>query len=582
LVAWPLSLLTRLIFKSGAGFARRARRKHTSDDPLQRWLYDQGPATRQLTILTVLVCLAVVGFHATSGLLPNLVCFTLNIVCGLMQWPFLRLLFAAGRRTVPVLGAAWVLAIPLLVTPDAALACLTSYQLVVLGLILAQTSVATELLTHFLRYPALLAAVSFGGVIAIGTLLLSLPAAGSPQIAPIDALFTATSAVCVTGLTVVDTGAAFTHFGQVVILVLIQVGGLGIMVLSAFAALLVGGKLGLQSREALVQTLDLQSARQAYRLTVFMVVTTLGIELVGGLCLAADFFGHGLGLGEALWRGMFHSISAFCNAGFGLYSDNLVSFNRDPWMLCVVAVLITLGGLGFSSMVSSLDLFRRGRWLSAQVKVVLLVSALLTLGGTILIAAVEWQRSLAGLGVVDKIVNAFFQSVTTRTAGFNSVDLRLLSPATVVIMIVLMFVGASPGGTGGGIKTTTAAVLFGAMRAIAAGQTEVVLFGRRVSQAVVFRSIAIAVIAASVATGAIIILALTQDLGLTELVFETVSALGTVGLSLGITSSLDPFGKLLISAVMFAGRLGPLTLALLLSESHEARLRFPETRMMVG
>jgi trk system potassium uptake protein TrkH len=384
-------------------------------------------------------------------------------------------------------------------------------------------------------------------------------------------------------LVVVDTPTAFSPFGHAVILFRIQVGGLNIMVLSGFAALLLGKGLGVRGERALGDVLDLPTARSAQQLAVAIVLSTLVIEAVGAGLLALPFAGQGSTTADALWKGMFHSVSAFCNAGFALQSDSLTVFQQQPFPLLVVAGLITLGGLGFSTL-GGVWMKCRGveRRLSTQVKLVLAVSIVLVATGTAWFAVAEWGRSLAGLTPADKWVNALFQSVTTRTAGFSSVDLTLLHPSSVLMIIAWMFVGASSGGTGGGIKTTTLAVLLGAVAAISRGTSRVVLFGRTIGAEIVLRSVAIAIIAGLMSLGAVVAIVSTQDLTMDVAAFEVVSALGTVGLSLGATAQLDEIGKLIITLVMFVGRIGPLTLALLLARSAVRRVEYPQDRIMVG
>jgi trk system potassium uptake protein TrkH len=293
---------------------------------------------------------------------------------------------------------------------------------------------------------------------------------------------------------------------------------------------------------------------------------------------------HGQGVAAAIWRGVFHSVSAFCNAGFALHTDSLMGFQRDPLMLVVVAILIVLGGLGFAVLALPWLRTRRGRrvGLATQARLVLMATAVLVVGGAALLLLTEWNRSLAGLALHDRVVNALFQSVTTRTAGFNSVDLAALHPLSVLSMMVLMFIGASPGGTGGGIKTTTAVVLLSSILAIARGRHTAVLLGRRVPLETMYRSAAIATVAGLVVVGGTGLLLATQGDPFEVLLFEAVSAFGTVGLSLGATAHLDIVGKLVVAGLMLAGRVGPLSLALLLGRQRPSRVEYPEARIMVG
>ena len=482
-----------------------------------------------------------------------------------------------------VLAAA---ALPAVVRPELSLSLLAASLAVDLALLVSHTPLFAELLDHFLDRPALLVLVSFLVLIAVGTMLLSFPAASATGhgIHAVDALFTATSATCVTGLIVLDTPHDLSLFGQLVVLVLIQVGGLNIMVLSTFAAILMGRGLGLRGERAIGELLDLQEVRSAYRLIVLIVVTTIAVEAVGAVVLTAAFETRGASWLEAAWKGVFHAVSAFCNAGFALQSDSLIGFQSDPLVLLTIATLITLGGLGFAVLAFAWLRVAGTRriGLAVQVRVVLVASAVLVAVGWAGIAGLEWGRSLAGMAAGDRALNALFQSVTCRTAGFNSIDLGALHPATVLLMMLLMFVGASPGGTGGGIKTTTLVVLLSAIPAAARGRPEVVLFRRRIAVATVYRSAVIAVVAASVVSVAAMMLLASQSGSLATILFEAVSAFGTVGLSLGATALLDGFGKVVVIVTMLAGRVGPLALALLLGRVGSSRLGYPEASLMVG
>lgn len=586
-VLWHLVLLSRALFPfvhvSPLG-ALRGEEEHAGR--LREWLELNRHPLQHLLMVSVVLTVTVVGFRIGDRVPAQVVCLLLDALLVGLTFPFLRLAYRSGSRVPLLLAVPLVLAALTAQRPSLGLAWLGIYQVGALATLLSYSTVTEELLEFFYRRPALLVAASFAVIISLGTLFLSFPAAsaGPRAISPLDALFTATSATCVTGLIVLNTPVAFSTFGHAVILALIQTGGLNIMVLSAFAALLLGRRLGLKGERALGEVLDLPTARTAHQITAFIVVSTVIIEAMGAVPLALAFFRHGNHLGEAVWKGVFHSVSAFCNAGFALQSDSFKSFQQHPMPLLVVAALITLGGLGFNVLVTGWMAIRRQgrRGLSVQVKLVLAVSAFLIVVGTGWFAVTEWHSSLAGLGFGDKLVNSLFQSVTLRTAGFNSVDMRLLRPASVVFMLVWMFIGASPGGTGGGIKTTTAAVLLGAIPAISRGESRIVMFGRTVPLEIVYRSAAIAAIASLVAFGATALLLMAHPFTLQVAVYEVLSALGTVGLSLGATSQLGPFGKLIIVSVMFIGRIGPLSLALLLTRGATGRIVYPDARLMVG
>lgn len=594
-ILWNLYLLAQQLFPFSAPTLPLP-----GDDPVRDWLAPRGAALRHLTAAGLLLSVAVVGYELSDHLLARGVCLLLGVATLVLALPLLRRLARAGRRTV------WLLAVPLaggllalvLMGSEATpwvLSFLAAAQLVLLLLLLAQQTSALEVLRDFYRYPSWLVFATFAAVILVGTVLLTFPAASATAqpISPLDALFTATSATCVTGLIVLDTPHDLSLLGQAIVLALIQVGGLGIMVVSTFATLLLGGSLGLRGEQALTEMLDQNAASTAYRLTRFIVLSTLAVEAVGALTLAGFFAARGNPVGEALWRGVFHAVSAFCNAGFALQSDSLVSLADMPGAVLVFAVLIVLGGLGFAVLAAlwnrAARRFRRGdesetRPTSVQVKVVLAASAVLLAAGTVLYAGLEWQRTLGGLPVAERLLHAFFQSVTLRTAGFNSVDLSLLAPATVVFMIVFMFIGASPGSTGGGIKTTTLVVLLATLRPSSGHGGPTRLFDREIPHDVVLRSLAILLLSGALVAVGLFALLLAESHEFLPLLFEVTSAFGTVGLSLGTTAALGPVGKLLIVALMFVGRIGPLTLALLLGTGsrRQAVLRYPESRLMVG
>lgn len=581
-VGWLLYRLLRVLLPPRTALAHLRR----DDDAVSRWLERHGAAIRHLAAVAVLLTVLAAGYGVGDRLPAFIVCLVLHGLTlawsARLGWLALR----AGARW-PLLSAALVLAaVTTAAVPSLSLALLACAHLPTLAVVISRTPAAADVLGHFLSAPAVLVAVSFVVLIAVGTLLLSFPvaAADGQAINPVDALFTATSAACVTGLVVLDTGTAFSGFGQAVILLLIQAGGLSIMVLSTFAALLLGQRLGIRGELALGEVLDQESSRSALRLVQFVVVSTIAVEAIGAVGLAVADSRAGAAPLAASWWGAFHSVSAFCNAGFALQADSVVGWATTPWVLLLVAGLITCGGLGFPVLLSlsSVLLRRRRRPGDLQTRIVLLSSAVLIVGGTLWFVLAETPRALEGLGPVDLVSNALFQSVTLRTAGFNSVDLSAMAPVSVLVMMVFMFIGASPGGTGGGIKTTTAVVLLGAVPAIMRRRQQVVIGHRTVSLETVFRSAAITVIAVlTVLIGAAALLA-SQALPFESILFEAVSAFGTVGLSLGVTPQLDAFGRVVVVGLMFAGRIGPLTLALLLGRGSRSRVQYPESRIMVG
>ncbi len=580
-VLWHLLLLGYSVFPVVAPPLSPLRTPH------DRWVARTGPAVRHLILMSLVLITAVVGYGIGLRTPALVVCLALSAVVLAASWRLLLLEARHGGLTPWLVGAALAIAAVLALSGrmEAVLLVLGVPQLLVLARIVVRGAVFEQLTEQFFTRPAMLVVVSFLVLIAGGTLLLSVPAAASGSaLSPLDALFTATSAVCVTGLIVVDTGSAFSPMGQAVILGLIQLGGLNIMVLSTFGALLLGRAPGVRGRQALGAILDLHPSTSATRLVWFIVVMTVTVEAVGAAALTMAWRGQGMSWAESAWHGIFHSVSAFCNAGFALQPDSLVTLEQQPLALLVVAVLIVLGGLGFAVLAALLLRLRRGRReaLTVQARLVLVASAVLTSLAAVWILVVEWGSSMAGMSVPERLLHALFQSVTLRTAGFNSIDVTALGPSVLLVMMAMMFIGASPGGTGGGIKTTTTVVLVAAIPAIARGRQQVVVGGRKVSLDTVYRSAAIAVVATLlVLLGGGVLLA-TQDGSFEAIVFETVSAVGTVGLSLGVTEQLDAIGKIVVVVLMFLGRIGPLTLVLLLARTARSRVSYPEARIMVG
>ncbi|MCB9520202.1 MAG: hypothetical protein H6698_08280 [Myxococcales bacterium] len=432
--------------------------------------------------------------------------------------------------------------------------------------------------------PARALVVTFAIIGLVGGLALSSPAAreAGVHVSLLDAMFTSFSATCVTGLGVVDTPMSYGPVGEAVILALIQVGGLGIMTFSAAAASLLRRRMTL-AQEATMAGLMATDDRRNLNADVHRVVgLTLVVEAAGALALTLQFWRLGDTFGQALWRGVFTSISAFCNAGFALQSDSLVGYAGHPGVLYTVAALIIIGGLG-PAVIFGAVAAAHGRPTPVGVRLAVWVSAGLTALGAVLYLALERDASLGNLGFWDAIHNAFFQSVTLRTAGFNSVDLAAARPATVAMMIMIMFVGGSPGSTAGGVKTTTIAVLLLGAEAVARGRTEVSAFGYRLPTLTVLRAGAIGLLGTVSVCLVFFALLATQRIPFDSLLFESVSALATVGLSVGATGALDATGKLLIIAAMFAGRVGPLTLVLLFAgPSTSLPATRPEQEVAVG
>jgi trk system potassium uptake protein TrkH len=446
--------------------------------------------------------------------------------------------------------------------------------------------------------PAVVILGSFAAAIAVGALLLSLPAAATERLSVVDAIFTATSAVCVTGLTVVDTGSRLTAFGQVVVLLLFQAGGLGIMTVAMFVVLLLGRSVSFRDHMVIEDSMHHSPTAELGRLLRYVLAFTFVAEVAGAALLWLRWR-NDFPAGRAVYLSVFHAVSAFCNAGFSLFSDSLVRYRADPHVNLVTTLLIVSGGLGFLVNMELRDQVvlrlkgRRPPRLSLHSRIVLTVTASLLVFGMVGFLASESRNLLQGLPLSEKLLASWFQAVTPRTAGFNTVDYGHAATATLFFTIFLMFVGASPGSTGGGVKTTALGLLLLLLRARYRGRARAMAFRRTIPHAVMDRALSV-VLLSWILTSAALLLLTATELGsaphsgappdFIQLMFETVSAFGTVGLSTGITPSLSPAGKMLIALLMFTGRLGPVTVALASGRKAPGRVRFryAEENVMVG
>jgi trk system potassium uptake protein len=436
--------------------------------------------------------------------------------------------------------------------------------------------------------PPKILVLGFAALILVGACLLMLPVAtvdghGLPFI---NALFTSTSATCVTGLVVVDTGSTFTMFGQLVILALIQIGGLGFMTFGTFFFFLLGKKISLKERLLLQESLNNLSIEGIVRFAKRILIFTAILEIAGAVILASRF-AFDMPIGKAIYYGFFHSISNFNNAGFDLMGEfrSLTPYVDDPIVSLTVCALITIGGIGFIVM-NELFEYRDTRRFSVHTKVVLVTSFILTIGGAILIFLFEFgnDKTLQPLSYVGKFLGALFQSVTSRTAGSNSLNIPDLTQPTLFLIMFLMFIGASSGSTGGGIKTTTFATLLATVWSQIKGKEDVILFRRRIVNETIFKALTVTV------SGLFLVMVITMLLTITEsgkdfllILFEATSAFATVGLSMGLTPELSPIGRALIIFTMFAGRLGPLTIAFAITMRRKPdSYRHPKGRIMIG
>ena len=441
---------------------------------------------------------------------------------------------------------------------------------------------------RFRLHPAQAVATGFALTVLIGAGLLSLPVAkaGPGGASFAEAIFTATSAVCVTGLTVVDTATYWTPFGQVVILLLIQVGGFGVMTFASVIGLAVVRRLSLRSRVTAASEVRSVGLEDVKGLVLGVVTISLAVETVIALLLSLRFlFGYGEPVGRAIWLGVFHAVSSFNNAGFALFTDNLMGYAVDPFICLPIAAAVILGGLGFPVIVQLRKHFRSPRQWTMNTRIVLAGTVTLLVAGTVYITAVEWSNP-ATLGPLDwpaKVLVGFFQSVQTRTAGFNSIDVGAMDSASLLGMDVLMFIGGGPAGTAGGIKVTTFAVLYFILVAEIRGDGVVNVFGKRLSRAVHRQAITLVLLAVFVVTASTAALMLITDIGLDALLFETISAFGTVGMSTGITAGLPPAGQAILILLMFIGRLGPITFASALAlRERPPAYEFPKERPIIG
>jgi trk system potassium uptake protein TrkH len=455
-----------------------------------------------------------------------------------------------------------------------------------------------------------LLATSFLALILAGALLLWLPVSSAPgrNTSLLDALVTATSAVCVTGLIVVDTPDHYSAFGELVILLLIQAGGLGYMTISSVLAIALGRSVSLQERLTLQEGLNVQGLDDLLRFAATVLKLTLAFEAVGAALLTAWWWSE-LGAGQALWFGVFHAVSAFNNAGFSLWSDSLVRWRSDGVVNVVVGTLIISGGLGFFVLTELLRrpavarVRRRLRRtlepdppplrLSIHTRLVLVATGVLLVGGAAAIYVLEHgnPRTLGALPFGEQLLASWFLSLTARTAGFNTLDTGALTPPALFLIMALMFIGASPGGTGGGVKTTTFSITVAALWATVRGNDEPHVFGRRLGDDLVARAFFVSLIAFLALNAVGGLLLITEGRDLLPTLFEATSAFGTVGLSMGeqgsvvsLSAFFTPLGKALIAAMMFIGRIGPMTLAFAVARraTTQARIRYPEGKVAIG
>ena len=429
---------------------------------------------------------------------------------------------------------------------------------------------------------------SFFIVITTGALLLMLPVAtlDGKGTSLVDAFFTSTSALCVTGLVVQDTAVYFSRFGHIVILVLMQLGGLGIMTSYAFFSIAIGKRFLISQQVAMKEVLD-TGYGEVKKTVLFIIISTFVIEDIGAVVLAIRWSNEPFG--DYVFFSIFHSISAFCNAGFSLFSNSLINYRGDVVVNVTIGLLIVSGGLGFivlSNLFGYFSLFPKGdkkRRINLHTKIVLTMTGILIIVGAILFYIFECKNTLDLFSIKDKIFVSFFQSVTTRTAGFSTVDIGSLTTPTFLFFIFFMFIGGSSGSTAGGIKTGTFFVIIAVVYNMFRGREEVEVFERTIHRRTVLKAVSIATLSLLTILMFCLILLYTEEASFKVVIFEAFSAFGTVGLSAGLSSDLTVIGKVTVSILMFVGRIGPLTLALVLGREVAGRkIHFPEERIVVG
>lgn len=441
--------------------------------------------------------------------------------------------------------------------------------------------------------PVQILALGFAGVILTGALLLMLPiSSANGQATPfLDCLFTSTSAVCVTGLVVVDTGTYWSVFGQIVIMLLIQTGGLGFMTFATFLMVLLGKRISLRERLIMQEAYNAFNIQGMVKLMLYVLGITLTIEGTGALLLSIKFIPD-FGWRRGIYYSIFHAVSAFCNAGFDLLGghfgefNNLIHYSNSAVVSLTIGGLIITGGLGFM-VITELMGCKNLKRLSLHSKVVITMTSSLVVIGAILFFILESPnpKTIGGLPWGGKILSSIFASITPRTAGFNTISLTDMTVGGKFLTIILMFIGASPGSTGGGIKTTTAALLFMTVMSVIKGREDTEIFKRKINKHLVYRAIAIVFISFSLIVFVTFILSVTQKGNFIDFLYEATSAFGTVGLSLGLTPNLTGIGKAAILLTMYAGRVGPLTLALAFAKRQQVSsnaIKYPEDRILVG
>jgi trk system potassium uptake protein TrkH len=430
--------------------------------------------------------------------------------------------------------------------------------------------------------PPLLLVLIFFTFVVIGGCLLKLPMATVHSISWIDAFFISTSAATVTGLAPIDPGTSFTVFGETVIMLLIQVGGLGVMSFAVFFVILLGRKISIRQRQLMQEALNQPSFGGVIRLVIWLLVFSVTIECVAALLLSIRMVPE-FGWGKGLFYSIFHAVSAFNNAGFALFSDNLIRYVGDPVINLTISGLIITGGLGFTVLAELLS-ERKFRKMSLHSRMMIIGTIALNVIAITGILLLEWHnaQTLGKLPLGEKLWAGYFQGITPRTAGFNTIDYSGMTTPGILLTIFLMFVGAGSTSTGGGIKLTTFIVLLAEIFSFLKRKPEVEIGKRTIGRHIVARALTIVLISLILVFVSVFILSITEQTSLERILFEVVSAFGTVGLSMGLTSHLTVYGKLVIVFVMFFGKIGPLTMAFSFSKRTKAKIRYPDEDIFTG
>lgn len=436
--------------------------------------------------------------------------------------------------------------------------------------------------------PMQILSLGFLLIILIGGILLSLPISSSTgeYTSFIDAVFTSTSAVCVTGLVTVDTGTHWNLFGQTVIILLIEIGGLGFMSFTTLIAILLGKKITLRERLILQNAMNTFNIQGVVKMVKYILLFTISIQAIGALIFCTQLIPE-YGLGKGLFYSIFHSISAFCNAGFDVFGGgvSLTTHNTNALVILTAAALIIIGGLGFGVWTELYNV-KRIRRFSVHTKIVLLVTGFLVIGGTILMLLFEYNNpeTIATMNGGEKVLNSFFAAVTPRTAGFNSISTSGMTSAGKFLTMILMMIGGSPGSTAGGIKTTTVGVLILTVICVIKRREDTEVFSKKISKDLVYKAFTLFFIGSGLVIVVSLILSFTETgASFTAILYETVSAFGTAGLTIGLTPNLSVIGKVLIMLMMYIGRVGPLTVVLSLTkEKIKSGIKYPEGKILIG